>query len=155
MRKSLTRRADQLDGELRAAAPKAGGEFVTSLAAEIPAARARRSRTAFASAVAVLVVGSFASFGGVGYAAENAGNAVNAAKSVVVAKTSATDQYGASKPVKPATVTDPKVVVKGVSAKAPTKSTLPFTGLSLIGTVGLGVALIAVGFALRRRENDA
>jgi len=153
MRRSLTRRADQLDGELRAAAPKAGGEFVTSLAAEIPAARARRSRTAFASAFAVLVVGSFASFGGVGYAAENAGNAVNAAKSVVVAKTSATDQYGTFEPVKPAT--DPNVVVKGVSAKAPTKSTLPFTGLSLIGTVGLGVALIAVGFALRRRENDA
>jgi hypothetical protein len=152
MRKSLTRRADQLDGELRVAAPKAGDSFVTSLAAEIPATRARRSRTAFASAVAVLVLGSFASFGGVGYAAENAGNAVSVAKKAV---TSATDQYGTTKPVKPAAKPkDPTVAVKGVTASPPTKSTLPFTGLSLVGTVGLGIALLVVGFALRRRENE-
>ena len=146
---------DRIEKELRTAAPRAEQDFVTSLAAEIPAPRARRSRTAFASGVAVIVLGAFASFGGVGYAAEGASSAADAAKKAVT-KTSASDQYGTSTPVKPAdTTTPPVVVVAGASTSAPSKSTLPFTGLSLIGTVGIGLALFAVGLALRRRERDA
>jgi hypothetical protein len=144
---------DRIEKELRSAAPRAERGFVTALAAEIPAPRGRRSRTAFASAVAVMVLGIFASFGGVGYAAEGATNAADAAKNAVT-KTSASDQYGTSTPVKPADPAEPTIVVAGATA-TPSTSTLPFTGLSLIGTVGIGIALFAVGLALRRREDSA
>jgi len=144
---------DRMEKELRNAAPRADRDYVTALAADIPVPRARRSRTAFASAVAVIVLGMFASFGGVGYAAEGAASAADAAKKAVT-KTSASDQYGTSTPVKPADPAEPSVVVAGATT-TPSKSTLPFTGLSLIGTVGIGVALFAVGLALRRRENSA
>ncbi len=144
---------DRIDKELRSAAPQAERDFVATLASEIPAPRPRRSRTAFASAVAVIVLG-FAMFGGVGYAAEGAQNVAGAAKKAVT-KTSATDQYASSDPVQPAQTTEPQTVqVAGATEQAP-KSTLPFTGLSLLGTVGIGIALIAVGFTLRRRERES
>jgi hypothetical protein len=142
---------DRIEKELRTGAPRAEQDFVAALAAEIPAPRARRSRTAFASGIAVIVLGAFASFGGVGYAAEGAANAADAAKKAVT-KTSASDQYGTTTPVKPAEPSNPVVVVAGASTTAPAKSTLPFTGLSLVGTVGIGLALFAIGLALRRRE---
>jgi hypothetical protein len=144
---------DRIDKELRSAAPRAERDFVATLASEIPAPRPRRSRTAFASAVAVIVLG-FAMFGGVGYAAEGAQNVAGAAKKAVT-KTSASDQYATSEPVQPAVTTEPQTVaVAGATEQAP-KSTLPFTGLSLLGTVGIGIALIAVGFTLRRRERES
>jgi hypothetical protein len=144
---------DRIDKELRSAAPRAERDFVATLASEIPAPRPRRSRTAFASAVAVIVLG-FAMFGGVGYAAEGAQNVAGAAKKAVT-KTSASDQYATSDPVQPAVTTEPQTVaVAGATEQAP-KSTLPFTGLSLLGTVGIGIALIAVGFTLRRRERES
>jgi hypothetical protein len=147
---------DRIDKELRSAAPRAERDFVATLASEIPAPRPRRSRTAFASAVAVIVLG-FAMFGGVGYAAEGAQNVAGAAKKAVT-KTSATDQYANTNPVQPAETTEttepPTVQVAGATEQAP-KSTLPFTGLSLLGTVGIGLALVAVGFALRRRERES
>jgi hypothetical protein len=144
---------DRIDKELRSAAPRAERDFVATLASEIPAPRPRRSRTAFASAVAVIVLG-FAMFGGVGYAAEGAQNVAGAAKKAVT-KTSAADQYATSDPVQPAVTTEPQTVaVAGATEQAP-KSTLPFTGLSLLGTVGIGIALIAVGFTLRRRERES
>jgi hypothetical protein len=144
---------DRIDKELRSAAPRAERDFVATLASEIPAPRPRRSRTAFASAVAVFVLG-FAMFGGVGYAAEGAQNVAGAAKKAVT-KTSASDQYATSEPVQPAVTTEPQTVaVAGATEQAP-KSTLPFTGLSLLGTVGIGIALIAVGFTLRRRERES
>jgi hypothetical protein len=144
---------DRIDKELRSAAPRAERDFVATLASEIPAPRPRRSRTAFASAVAVIVLG-FAMFGGVGYAAEGAQNVAGAAKKAVT-KTSASDQYATSDPVQPAVTTEPQAVaVAGATEQAP-KSTLPFTGLSLLGTVGIGIALIAVGFTLRRRERES
>ena len=144
---------DRIDKELRSAAPRAERDFVATLASEIPAPRPRRSRTAFASAVAVMVLG-FAVFGGVGYAAEGAQNVAGAAKKAVT-KTSASDQYATTEPVQPAQTNEPPTVqVAGATEQAP-KSTLPFTGLSLLGTVGIGIALIAVGFALRRRERES
>ena len=145
---------DRIDKELRSAAPQAERDFVATLASEIPAPRPRRSRTAFASAVAVIVLG-FAMFGGVGYAAEGAQNVAGAAKKAVT-KTSASDQYATSDPVQPAekTTEPPAVQVAGATEQAP-KGALPFTGLSLLGTVGIGIALIAVGFTLRRRERES
>lgn len=141
---------DSIDRGLRSAAPKADEEFVSALAAEIPVAPRRRSRAAFATAIAVLVLGTFASFGGVGYAAENASKAAGAAKAAV---TSATDQYGNTTPV-PAPPPVNEEQVAGTSAAAEEQPTLPFTGLSLIGTVCLGAAMLAVGLVLRRRERS-
>jgi hypothetical protein len=152
--RSYRGRANHLDRQLRTGAPKADDAFVASLAAELPARRAQGSRKAFASAIAVVVLGTFASFGGVGYAAEGATHAASVAKDAV-AKTSASDQYGSTKPVEPAPPSEPPVRVAAATAASPPKSTLPFTGLSLIGTVGLGAALFVVGLAIRRRENDA
>ena len=151
MQNKFDRSSDQLERELRAGAPRAGEEFVASLMTEIPRHRAARPRTAFASAVAVLILGSLASFGGIGYAAEGASNAAAAAQKAV-SKTSATDQYSTKPAVKLASP-KPSSGVAGASTPVPAQNTLPFTGLSLIGTVGLGLALLVVGFALRRREN--
>jgi hypothetical protein len=44
--------------------------------------------------------------------------------------------------------------VAGVSAGVSTGKTLPFTGFSLLATLILSFALIAVGVALRRRERE-
>ena len=59
---------------------------------------------------------------------------------------SATDQYGVSAPVAPAS----DVLAVNANAAAPT-NTLPFTGLSLLGAVAVGAALVGVGIVLRRR----
>jgi len=147
--------SDRLEGELRASAPRPDDEFVASLVTEIPRQRRARSRSAFASAVTVMVLGSLASFGGIGYAAEGASKAAAAAEKTL-GKTSASDQYSTKPAVKPASPKSQSAGVAGVasaSTPAPARSTLPFTGLSLVGTVGLGLALLFVGFALRRREN--
>jgi hypothetical protein len=152
---------DGLERELRGVAPQAGDAFVAGLAAAIPVRRRPRSRMSFAAGVAVLVLGTFASFGGVAVAANGAASAAKAAKAAV---TAADDQYGEEVEVEvpvettPAvTETAPTVEVKSSTAKSspPSKGTLPFTGLSLAGTVVLGGALLTLGFALRRRESRA
>ena len=149
-------RRDRLGPELRAAAPRPGDEFVNALARDLAIARParRRSRLAFASGFTVIMVGALASFGGVGYASSGAA----AVKSVVVTKkTSAQGQYDQERAVQPAPVVKGVAVTKTTKAKPkPTVSssgTLPFTGLSLIGTIALGGALVGVGIAIRRRES--
>jgi hypothetical protein len=91
----------------------------------------RPSRVAFAAAYVVLVLGLFFALGGLAYAQ---------------GPSSARDQYGTK--VKGVTVTEeaqqPQV--------AEEESGLPNTGLSLLGTVVVGGALVGVGVALRRRE---
>lgn len=97
--------------------------------------RNRSSTVAFAAAYIVLVIGLFVALGGAAYAASS--------------PSSASDQY------------DTKVAGVKVSATAggdtasvaaTDASALPNTGLSLVGVVAVGGALVAAGVALRRRE---
>jgi hypothetical protein len=155
------RKRDDLGRQLAAARPRPSDELVEGIAARISARPAPRrySRVAFGLALATFMAGLFATFGGVGYAASGVTDTVNAVKTVVHAKaphrspqTSATAQYDHSqvaaavakvaKPKKSTPVT--KTVVKN--------SQLPFTGLSLLPTVLVALALIGVGIMLRRRE---
>jgi hypothetical protein len=112
------------------------------------------------AAFVVLVVGSFASFGGLSYAASGGTHALRTVAhaatghKVVVRNSSAASQYGEVKGVQ---TTKKPVHHKAVLA-APVKSgTLPFTGLSLAVTVLLSLALAAGGYLLRRagRNNEA
>jgi cobalamin biosynthesis Mg chelatase CobN len=106
------------------------------------------------------MLGTFASFGGVGYAASGASKVVTRIVSVSHTKatvhvrglSAASDQYKPSttpkvnKKVKPLQVKGALVTQKTSSGK------LPFTGISLLTTVFLGLALIVLGMILRRRE---
>jgi LPXTG-motif cell wall-anchored protein len=91
----------------------------------------RRSTLAFAAAYVVLVLGLFLALGGAAYA---------------TSPSSAADQYGTK--------------VAGVEVSAEQEQpevqagseSLPNTGLSLLGTVLVGGALVGLGIALRRRE---
>lgn len=142
---------ERIDGELRT------GEATP---------RRRWSRVAFASSLTVLMLGSFASLGGLGYAASSAHSTAKAVKQTVAAtkkakvakKSAANDQYGAKPTAKPKP--KPKIVATppaqqsagAAGATAQSSETLPFTGISLAGTAVLGLALLALGFVLRRRE---
>ena len=89
---------------------------------------------AFAAAYVALVVGLFVALGGAAYAQES--------------PSSATDQYGTQ--VRGVTVTETAAAPQVIEAQ-----TLPFTGLSLLGIAVVGAALVALGFALRRREHKS
>lgn len=159
----------RLEGALRARRAEAPDHLVRDISAKVSAApgRERRawSRVAFASALSVFVLGTFASFGGLGYASSGASNTYNAVKKVVVVhklkvsvhKSSAADQY--SQPTtKPSAFTPPstKGPNSGVAAAVNTQgNTLPFTGFSLVGTFVASLALIGAGIFLRRRERGS
>jgi hypothetical protein len=73
--------------------------------------------------------------------------------------TSASDQYGRAKVIKPVVVTKGASVTKGVTASAKPSSpvsasggSLPFTGVSLLWVIAVGAGLVIVGFVLRRRN---
>jgi hypothetical protein len=166
------RRASGLDANLRSRRSEARAEFVAELSqrvlAEPFAPRSRRtwSRVAFAAAASTFILGTFASFGGVGYAASGAKGTYHAVKQVAVKhtlivsvhKSSASDQY----PPKPKPHKKPKKHAAGGGvageraavgvAGVRTSGTLPFTGLSLVATLALSLVLIVTGLALRRRE---
>src|SRR5213080_1950115 len=143
----FSRKHDDLGRQLSAARPRPSTELVEGIAASV-------------SALPTCMAGLFATFGGVGYAASGVTDTVRAVKTAVhvtspkrTLETSATAQYGHSqvaaaiaKVSKPAKKPAPavKTVVKS--------SNLPFTGLSLLPTVLVALALIAVGVLLRRRE---
>jgi len=139
-------------------------EFVESLSeridAERPVHRTAWSRLAFAGAASTLILGMFASFGGFGYAASGASSTYTVVKQAVVhhklavrpSKSSAASQYS-TPPAAPAQQVAGQTQVKG-SALGAVKSSLPFTGLSLLATVLVGFALLVTGLILRRRERS-
>jgi hypothetical protein len=166
-----SKRTSRLETALRAHRAEARADFVDDIGGRIAAPRPRAgrawSRLAFASAVSVLILGTFASFGGLSYAASGAAGTYDAAKKVVVTHkvvvkvhtSSAAGQYpsGILKP--------PKTVVKNVKtvktvhphhaalpAQTVTAGTLPFTGVSLLATFVVSLGLIGAGLFLRRRE---
>jgi type VI protein secretion system component VasF len=174
-RRSSDRR---LEARLRSARPEADEAFVRTIAGAVEPRRAPRawSRVAFAGAFTTLLVGMFASFGGISYAASGATSAVHTltkiakAEKVVVHHSAAANQYGApggdqnnqapasqnqapaSQNQAPASQTQGAEAAQGVQAAQ--SGTLPFTGISLLATMLLGLAMVVTGLALRRRERD-
>jgi hypothetical protein len=163
------RKRDSVGNALRSARPEASEDLVARLGGDVasasarPARRSRGSRVAFGTALLVFVLGSFASFGGLSYAATGAKNTATAVqKAVAPAKaepkqTSATAQYDEEQVPTPPTGVDeeepPVVQIAGESAgPQPAGDTLPFTGFGLGMTVALGAALLLLGIVLRRRE---
>jgi hypothetical protein len=121
------------------------------------------SRASFAAAVVVLVVGTFASFGGLSYAASDGKRAAHAvakvtkAHKVVVTHSAAAGQYprestAPKAPFKPPAVPSQSTSPISTTAQA---STLPFTGMSLLATVLLSAALLGTGVLLRRAGRRA
>jgi hypothetical protein len=154
------RRQDRhLEARLRSARPTPSDEFVRNLTGRVETRRAPRvwSRLAFAAAFTTLLLGTFASFGGLGYAGSGATQAVNTLKTLsskhklVVHKSSASAQYPPT-PGAPAQGAQPAAQTQVAGAQA--AKTLPFTGISLLGTVLASIALIALGLVLRRRERS-
>jgi hypothetical protein len=159
MRGMFRRKDDDLARVLRADAPVPDEDFVASLARAVsagaPTPRRRRSNVVFAAGLAVVMVGSFASFGALGFAASGAQSAATAARDAVAKRTSADDQYGTTKPLTPpktGTASAKQSKPRPAQGSAGAGTTLPFTGLSLVGTGILGLALLGTGVALRRRE---
>jgi hypothetical protein len=144
------KRRDHVEEVLRSARPVASDELVDSLTNEVAMAYApkprshKASRLAFGAAVTVFMLGTFASFGGLGYAATN--GAATPAKVPTVGESS----------VATPTLTPPKssptVSVAGESTAPQSTGTLPFTGLGLGATALLGSMLLVFGVFLRRRE---
>jgi hypothetical protein len=127
------------------------------------ARESRWPRIAYASAVAVLVVGTFGSFGGISYAASGSGRVahtverVATGKHVAITSSSASNQYNHKVAPKPEVKAVVKAAVKNRKPSTPVATgtptgTLPFTGFSLLGTLLLGCALIVTGMLLRLRE---
>jgi len=157
-RRSSDRR---LEARLRSARPEADEAFVRTIAEAVEPRGAPRawSRVAFAGAFTTLLVGMFASFGGISYAASGATSAVHTltkiakAQKVVVHHSAAANQYhpGNEGQQAPASETQGAQVQEAQGVEA-AQSTLPFTGISLLATVLLGLTMVSAGLALRRRE---
>jgi hypothetical protein len=142
-------------------------EFVRTLARKVeddrPPVRRPWSRLAFAGAVSTLILGMFASFGGLGYTASGASTTYYAVKEVVsshkvaltVRKSSASDQYGRTPSSPQGTPASSETKGEsGAVAAARSGGTLPFTGFSLLATFVVASMLIGVGLVLRRRERN-
>lgn len=152
------RRKNDLESQLRATRAEPSPEFVNELGRTITRAtraRHRGSRLAFAGALTVFMVGSFASLGGLSYAAAGASEAVTVVKRMAAEnqiqqreRSAATDQYA------------PEVVAPAFQPPlAPVEEfppvevdVLPVTGVSLAVTAAVGFGLILLGVALRRGE---
>jgi hypothetical protein len=119
------------------------------------------SRLAFGASLTVMILGTFASFGGLSYAASGGTSAlrtiqkVTTAHTVVVAHSSADSQYPKAG-VKPAVkkVTHKKAPAHQVLGTTVQSGTLPFTGISLLVTVLLSLALMGGGLLLRKAERN-
>jgi hypothetical protein len=149
----------RLEARLRTARPEADEELVRNIVGSLEPRREPRawSRVAFAGAFTTLLVGMFASFGGISYAASGATTAVHTltkiakAQKVVIHHSAAANQYepGDEGQQAPTGETQGAQGAQGVEAAS---GTLPFTGISLLVTVLLGLTMVSTGLALRRRE---
>jgi len=166
IRRSGFRREPELESALRELRSQASAELVDDLSRRVAGQRSSAprawSRTAFAAAVSVFILGTFASFGGLSYAASGASGTYGAVKQVVVKHkltvsiptSSAEAQY----PHKPKPPSAGPFKPPAAPHQQPTgtvaaqSSTLPFTGFSLLATFLVSLALIGAGIALRRRE---
>ena len=168
--------SDDVERRLRASRARPREEFVSQVTGSVRQASNRQvrrhSRVAFAAAMTVMMLGTFASFGALSYAATGASETVQTVKRIVhgqappVRKTSAaSDQYTPTAnvavvvkkkaaPAKPVGQVAGKVAGKVAAPNAQVASAgeLPFTGLSLGATAILGFGLIGLGVFLRRRE---
>jgi hypothetical protein len=142
-------------------------EFVQGLTDQVdaarPVSRTAWSRLAFAGAASTMILGMFASFGGLGYAASGASTTYSVVKkavvdhklSVDVHKSSAAAQYPDNTPSQEPPANNVAGETTGSAAGAVAGAqTLPFTGVSLLVTVMLGLALLTTGLILRRRERS-
>ena len=180
-------RKDDLGAVLRASRPEPSRDFVDTLSERI-ASDGRRtrlhsaSRLSFAAALTVFMLGTLASFGGLGYAASSTKGAfkkVSALEGPSAARTPASDQYvekvtichnGHTISISQSALaahrrhgdTIGPCGVLGASASralgggalgATSGGALPFTGISLAATVLVSLVLMTLGFALRRRAN--
>src|SRR5947208_7863744 len=151
IRRNSLKRRSKLEAALRMHRAEQSAEFVDDLGRRLVPERLspRRawSRLAFAAAVSVFILGTFASFGGLSYAASGVTGTYKAVKQVVVTHkltvsvhtSSAAAQYPhkptkPTKPPKAAPFTPPAATAKAPAAVASAQSTLPFTGVSLLGT---------------------
>jgi hypothetical protein len=164
-RRGADRWRSSLEASLRSQRPEAPADFVHDLSERVFAAHTSSrwgSRIAFAAGVSVFIVGTFASFGGLSYAASGATGTYGAVKQIVVVHklkmavhtSSAASQYPHLPKKKPSVFKPPKVSPKP-AVRAAVKvqgETLPFTGFSLLGTLVISLALLGVGIILRRRE---
>jgi len=151
---------------LRSSRPEAREEFVSSLARRVARENKARhrvawSRVAFAAAASTMILGVFAAFGGLGYAASGASTTYSVVKSAVadgklsvdVHKSSAAAQYDAN-PNTPAENVAGQSNTESGSVAGVASGQLPFTGLSLLVAVVLGLAFLTAGIVLRRRERS-
>ena|SRR5712691_3152525 len=137
--------------------------LVDQVGAERPVHRTAWSRLAFAGAASTMILGMFASFGGLGYAASGATSTYSVVKKAVVQhklsvdvhKSSASAQYPGTAPTPPANNVAGESASNGSAAGAVAGAqTLPFTGISLLVTILIGFGLLATGLILRRRERS-
>jgi hypothetical protein len=152
-----------LEAQLRSYRASAPEELVDRvshrIAGERRAPQRAWSRVAFASAVAVFMLGTFASFGGLSYAASGATGTFHAVKQVASGKllvsthkSSAADEYAPKPKTKQQPAGGNAGVQTSLGSGVKASGSLPFTGLSLVATLLLSLAMIASGLALRRRE---
>jgi len=153
----------KLENRLRSARPAPDENFVRSVVSRTTEAPTPRpwSRLAFAGAVSALIVGTLASFGGVGYATSGATSTYSAVKQIVVqhklsvrvTKSSASSQYpGTPQPPQNEPAASQSNVKGSAVGQVAAAKTLPFTGVSLLLTVLIGSSLFLLGLILRRRE---
>jgi len=151
-----------LEKRLRSGRPQADEALVRNIMGSVEPRRQPRawSRLAFAAAFTTIVVGSFASFGAISYAATGATSAVHtlkkiaATKTIIVDRSAASDQYTPPNPGNEGQGNEGASNSGGVEGTAAVKAsgTLPFTGISLLVTMVLGLMMLTTGLALRRRE---
>jgi hypothetical protein len=157
-------RGSRIDPEamLRAHRSEPRAEFVRELSGRVEARRPTPwSRLVFAAAASTFILGMFASVGGFGYVASGASATYSVSKQVVVKhklavavhKSSASGEYPNTPTEAPANNVAGQTAQhsSGVAGVGTAKS-LPFTGVSLPAAVALGIALLALGLILRRRE---